>query len=391
MDNNFLIDYTHLNEGTEIPDVFALWCGLSSLSACLGRSVFLDMGTYTIYPNLFIVLVAGSGRCRKSTAINVSEGLLSEMTNPPKMLSQRITPEALIDAIRGKGSEPSEGFVLVDELSNFLCKKTYEAGLGSLLISFYDCKRRFEYRTKGRGLEKLTNCCLGLIGASTVDWIRNAIPVDAIGGGLTSRIIFVYVDTPPPLVARTSFSPAKEVLAQGLVKFLDWVRTLGGPIVLTKEAWELHDQEYYEFSTKTPFYSIPSLKGYASRRQVHWLKTAILFAVAERSQDGNGRVRIRPEHLIRARALLVMTEQHLPKVMSLIGASDLGVVLEDVYSTIQSQRGGVEKRALAGIFLHRLSSRELESIISTLVSSGRVKRVKNTQEVWVLCSTSPLT
>ena len=211
---NFLRDFANLAKGTEIPPLFALWSGISGVSAILGRRVWMDMGVFTVYPNLFVVLVAGSGQFRKTTSIRLIEKLIRQVDPHPNFISQKITPEALIDAVKiqrtgddsNLGKEISEGYVLAEELGIFINKKSYEAGMASILIPLYDCADVFEYRTKGRGVEEIRNACFSLLGASTVDWIRDAIPREAVGGGLTSRMIFVFTETPPEPVAIPSLS-----------------------------------------------------------------------------------------------------------------------------------------------------------------------------------------
>jgi hypothetical protein len=377
---NFLRDYVELCSGTEIPRLFSIWCGLSGISAMLGRRCWIDMGTYTIYPNLFIVLVAGSGRCRKSTAIGVMERLLRASEPKPNIIAQRITPEGLIDAVRvlapstdGKavGREVSEGFILVDELSTFLNRHTYEAGLASLLIPLYDCKDSFEYRTKGRGAENIIDSCLGLLGASTIDWLRSAIPEDAIGGGLTSRIVFVYVEAPPPPVAITTFSDRKKHLAEKLVRTLQRVAMCHGPVTLSPDAWQYYVEEYEGFYKTSSFFEDHTLSGYASRRHVHLLKIAMSFAAS--SATGTT-ITIFPHDLEAAKALLVQSESLMPRVLSLITTNERGAVVEVVYRRILgSPKSTLKFSDLMRSLSHKIDSRELSMIIQTLVQAKKIR------------------
>ena len=373
---SFLRRYLKLNSGTEIPELFALWSGLSALSCTVGRRVHLDMGVYKVFPNLYTLLVAGSGRCRKSTAIGVMENLVYALEPKPNIVAQRITPEGLIDAIRitepdASGTdveERCEGFVLADELSTFLNKKTYEAGLAPLLISLWDCKEHFEYRTKSRGAEVVKNSCLGLLAASTVDWIRHAIPEDAIGGGLTSRFIFVYVEIPPPPVALTQYEPWKDELKDELVRELAAIRTLNGKMMLAADSVSWFEKSYNDFYDNSPFFEDKCLSGYASRRHVNQLKLAMLLAVS------GGLMTIEVRHLETADALLVKAEQHMPKVLSLILSSEKGNLTESVYRTIaRKSSGGLGRNDLIRSFSHKLSSKEMQEIIDTLAHSGRIK------------------
>lgn len=379
-----------LNEGTEIPDIFALWCGLSGISATLGRRVWLDLGTYKVYPNLFVVLVAGSGRCRKSTAIGLIEKLIRVLDPSPNLISQRITPEGLIDALRiiekveeGNGEselrKESVGFVVVDELSTFLNRKTYESGLASLLIPLYDCKENFEYRTKSRGKEIIKDGCLGILGATTIDWIRNAIPPDAVGGGLTSRIVFVYVGQPPPPVAITSFSRESENLLVELVRALEEIQTIRGQATMSEEAWGFYEEEYNRFYTDSPLYNTETLSGYASRRHVHLLKLGMLFAVSE----SRGEVKVERRHLEGALKALTYNEESLPRVLSLITATEKGARIEEVYRRISLART-VSRVEIMRSLSHKIDTRELTELLETLLHAKRI--IQNVQGATVFYS-----
>lgn len=80
---SFVLDFVELCEGTEVPDQFAVWTGLAGVSAALGRNVWCDLGVLTVFPNLYVVLIAGSGQ-KKSTSIEFLEPILYGMEPRPK-------------------------------------------------------------------------------------------------------------------------------------------------------------------------------------------------------------------------------------------------------------------------------------------------------------------
>jgi len=328
------------------------------------------MGTYRIYPNMFVVLVAGSGRCRKSTSIGQIEKLFPGMENKPNIIAQKITPEALIEAMRDKKDDEitaHQGFVVVDELSNFLNKRTYEQGLAALLISLYDCKESFEYRTKGRGKEELKHTCLGLLGGSTIEWIREAVPTDAIGGGLTSRILFIYVKNPPPPQAWTESNPENDGIRSELIIGLDKIASLQGQMELSPEAKEFYITQYNDFYDNSSFYENKYLSGYASRRHVHMIKLAILFSVAE-----TDKMIIELRHIEQAYGLLLDAENHMVEVLSLITSTETGSKIELVRAFIR-KRGECKVSDLQRHFSRQMNSRELGELTHTLISSGEIR------------------
>ena len=370
----FLHRYLELNEGTEIPDLFALWCGISVLSAVLKRNVVLDMGVYKVFPNLYTVLVAGSGRCRKSTAIGIAESILYSMKNRPTIVAQKVTPEGLIDVLKrekietggGTLKKKSVGFVIADELSTFLNKKTYELGLAPLLIQFFDCKDHFEYVTRGKGTEKIRRSCLGLLSGSTVDWIRNAIPEEAIGGGLTSRMIFVYVEKPAPPVAITYFDEDKDRLQKELIQEVEEIAKVKGKMIVTPDGLRLFKRIYDDFYNKSPFYDDHILAGYAARRNVHLLKLALILAASEKLD------KIESRHIDTAEAALIRIEGSLDRVMGLIVMSEKGSMTEVVYKRIASTNM-ISRSALMSGLSRRIDKWELDNILATLKTSNRIE------------------
>ena len=387
---NFIKGFGKLCAGTEIPPLFAFWCGLSGVSIALGRRVWIDQGIFKVFPNMYVVLAAGSGQCRKSTAISVLQGIAANVEPPFHFVSEKLTNEGLIDYMykirtqragdEGDKSAPyySEAYAMVDELATFLDKKSYEAGLAATLIQMFDCRPRFEYRTKTKGVTTIQNVCLGLLGGSTLDWIRNAIPADAIGGGLTSRIIYVYVEKPCPPCARPSFTDDDRALALDLASAMQTIATVPcGPATLLPDAWEEYERLYNEWHEtqggESAMFLNANLAGYASRRFMHLLRIAMLLSVAE--HPTRSQVVITHGDVVLAHKQLCLVERYMPRIMFLIASNDRGFNSEMVYLRVMSfGKDGISRELLMRSITNRLSQRELDEILVTLLTAGRVRR-----------------
>jgi len=313
---DWLREYLKYNKDTEIPELFALWCGILGISALLARRVFIDRGHFMVYPNLYTVLIAGSGKLRKSTSISQIENLLQELEKPINLIAQKITTEALITALKSVKVESetevyqeSVGFLIADEFKTFLNKRTYEAGIPELLNPLYDCKKRFTYRTKGGGSEIITNACLSILGGTTMEWLKDSFPEKTFAGGLTSRFIFVYLEDAPPPASWTQPTKEKMELKTWLIDQMETIRLLEGEITLTKPALSFYKEEYDKFYFESPLYNDPNLSGYASRRFIHILKLAIIFAVSQRRS-----LVIEKGDIEASKVLLEQTEKNLPSI-----------------------------------------------------------------------------
>jgi hypothetical protein len=375
MEPNFLRQFKSLFEGTEVPDRFAVWAGVSCLSAMLERRIWIDMNLFTIYPNMFVVFVADAGRMRKSTAAAVTRKLLSKTDPGPRMIAQKTTPEALIDALRvirtdsqtALLQETCGGIVVANELVTFINRDTYERGLGALMIELWDCPEKYEYRTRNRPTEEIHYGHLSLLGATTIHSLRDAIPLAAMGDGFTSRTIFVYVDTPAPPVPRPVQSKAFKQTEQDLIKHLQGLSTMSGEVTFSDEAGEFFDDEYRRFYASQLF-DDPKFQAYASRRDKHLLKVGMCLMAAE-----GGGMELTTSHLQGAKILLEDIEGSMRTVFDRIAMTEGGSLTEEVFTIISKSAGKSASRSeVLRRMGHKLSANDLRSIIETLVVSGRI-------------------
>ena len=358
------IQYT---ENTEIPSVFSLWVGLSTISAAMGRDCFIDFGHVVIFPNMYVVLVAGSAKCRKSTAIGVGRRVMEKVSPRIQVLSQKMTPEALIGALSGMraGSETSivneaEGIIIIDELSTLIDRNAFKSGMIPVLTKLYDGED-FQYETKSRGVEHVKNPCLSILGGSTTQWIKESIPAVAIGGGFTSRIIFVFRDTYERLIAWPKMTEENVKRGEDIVHDLNIVSKMRGGFVLTDNAHKIFDDEYAAFMNGSSLFADPNLSGYAGRRHTMLLKVAMIVSASYRDT----RV-VTPNDLTTALQALRMVEKDMPRVLQAIRTEFVGDVCEQILGIIMNYRV-VSRPELVKLMRHRLSVKDLDCVLDTLL------------------------
>src|SRR5687767_6761146 len=92
--SDWISAYLEYADDTEPPLSYHTWIGLSTIASALQRRVFLRWGYDTIFPNLYVVLIGPSGRCRKGTAMRLGYNILKEVQ--VKIASESIIREALI-------------------------------------------------------------------------------------------------------------------------------------------------------------------------------------------------------------------------------------------------------------------------------------------------------
>lgn len=369
-DFNYMRAYNELLRNTEVPPRFIAWTAVAGLLAALEARVYINQGVYVVRPNFFMVLVAGSG-LKKSTAINLPSKLINQMSNKPRVISQKITPEALVQNLKeaqvaeGKHIRTkSGGIIIADELATFLDRNALEKGLGPMLTALYDCNP-FEYTTISRGVERIENSYLSILGGTTVELLRNSLPKDAIGGGFTSRTMFIYEDQRPRPVAWVDFDAGLKAKEARLVQHLEELMTLEGEIQVTPDAKELFIEIYnwrYDRIGETP-----GLAQYENRRHANLLKVAMAIMVSEKPK-----LVLERHHIFGANELLRESEAYLPRVMELLVASESGHATNLVNNLIQ-KRGEITRADLMRSFASQYDAAELTKILETLIHSNQIK------------------
>src|SRR3990167_8712480 len=200
--DDFITGYLKYTESSEPPLSYHTGISIGMIAGALHRKARLDWGFERIYPNMYIVLVGPSGRSRKGIALGIGKSILSEIGGIT-MTSENATREALIRAMKGAVTNfqmPNTGQILFhcsitcfsEELSVFLGQNDIKF-LASL-TDWYDSKDNWTYETKGTGKDHLQGLCFNLLGATAPDWLQSRLPQEAVGGGFTSRVIFVVED-----------------------------------------------------------------------------------------------------------------------------------------------------------------------------------------------------
>ena len=80
--------------------------------------------------------------------------------------------------------------IFSEELTSLIGYNSKE--LMANLADWFDCASKWTYRTKTAGVSEITNIFVNIIGATTPELLQATMPLDMIGGGLSSRILFIF-------------------------------------------------------------------------------------------------------------------------------------------------------------------------------------------------------
>lgn len=318
------MEYT---SGTEAPRRMHFWTGVSTIAACLRRKVWVDMKRFKWYPSFYIIFVAKPGIVSKTTTMDLGIDLL-KLVPGIKFGPDTVTWQALAT----KFAEAEESFQLGEDWLPMSPLTLASGELGNLInpqdrdmvnfyITMWDGRSSFEKVTKGSGSDSISAPWINLIGCTTPHWIADNMPQAVVGGGFTSRCVFIFADRKMEFITWPDehVQSNHDELAAKLVADLEYIsRELAGPISISPEAREWGREWYKKLWTQ----GIDSIKderleGYLARKQTHMVKLAMVLSVS-RSDS----LVITLEDLILADGMLAETEKDLDKVFSKIGRTE---------------------------------------------------------------------
>jgi len=380
--NDWISFYLKYTENTEPPESYHHWTALSLIAGTLQRKVYLRWGHGTIYPNLYIVLIGPSGRTRKGTAMDLGIDIFKETGLP--ITAESITREALIkalsEAINSYNDPDTKEIEFHCSLTTF--SKELSVFLGERDIRFladltdwYDSADRWKYETKNSGKFLIRGICYNLLGATAPDWLQTMIPMEAIGGGFTSRIIFIVEEKKAKTVIFPVMTSEEKELKIALIKDLQKIANLGGEIRFDPKAKEMY-ANWYEIEDKKMdrgefVIPDPRFSGYCERRPTHIRKLSMILS-ASRGDDRT----ITELDFSRAQTLLENAEKKMAKVFGGVGRSNTGTMVFTILEYIKEHKK-VSKTHLVKTFYRDMTTSDLDEIEKVLFHMKVIIRVYN--------------
>lgn len=375
---DWITEYMAYTDNSEPPILYREWVAISCLAAVLKRKTWLQWGHLTFFPNMYIVLVGPSGKCRKGTAMGVGYKMLRSLGI--KMSANTVTRQALIEELEESQAtytdERNGDIIMNSSLTIFSQELTVFLGYNNLqLISditdWYDCSDRWEYKTKNSGKNEIDGVWVNLIGATTPELIQRALPDDAIGGGLTSRMIFVYEENKEKVLPFPFLEDGEVERREMIISLLDEISMMAGQFYVTERFLSLYKNWYIEQNASPPIED-PKFSGYVERRPNHLLKLCIIISASSRDD-----YIITDEVFNRALDLLERTEIKMPFTFSGFGSSRTAHVTANIMRYLRNKPLVSESDLISKFYGDIENKQQLIEIMNVLKSMGYCKEVIN--------------
>jgi len=370
--NDWIDNYLIYTDNSEPPKMYRLWSAISTIAAVLQRKCRFNWGSLVFYPNMYVVLV-GPPAARKGTAMNQAFPFLEHLDI--KRSAEATTRESLIQQLKNSAANDTSTdgtfifhaslTIWAQELTVFLGYHNHQ--LLSDLTDWFDCRHHWKYQTKHEGTDEITGVFVNLFGATTPDLIRSTMPLDAIGGGLTSRMIFIFEQNKGKVVYYPGLTKTEHELGEKLAEDLARIHMLRGRFQVAKDfipQWA----EWYLAQEGNPPFMDNRFAGYFERRATHILKLCMIVS-ASRSE----KMIITTKDLERSIEILNMTERKMSQTFSGVGQSPQAGVLVQVMNDI-GMRGQMTFSELLDIYKNDADKWTLEKIMDTLVSINFVMK-----------------
>jgi len=354
------------------PDEFHFWSAVTIIAASLKRHVFIDRG-WKLYPNLYTVLV-GRQAVGKGASIDPAQFILTE-ANTANTMTDRLTIEyveetlaigfpvtAVIPGGQIAVGREHNAIVIAPELSVFLRKNTSDALVD--LTRLWDSPPKFDYGTRGKGLKIIKDVCLSILGGSTTTWLTKSIPNDAIGGGFTRRVNFVYTKNDPVLPRWNLIPNGAHKNISLLIDDLRHIHNLRGQFTATKEFEKLFD----EFTQGTQFddFDDEVKTSYKASKWVNALKVSMVLSISR----GDSLVLEKP-YLEEAIIRVNKVEDDLGMVFRTTGESTDAAAMGHILNFLE-KRGKATLSEIMRISWRHASKEDTIRILSTLTGAHLV-------------------
>jgi len=367
---NTYINYTKPQQS---PTFFHTWTAFAVIAAALRRRVWINFDYYSIFPNLYTILVSDSGVGNKSTAIKIGGENILAKANIPDFAIMRgtLTIPYLIEwMVRTQNSNPdkfAEVTILCDEFKVFARGAYADSGLIEGLTKLYDCGP-FEYRLKNSPISVVDKPCVNIIAASTPEWLAVGSAADFIGGGFSSRIIPAAILKDERIVPRPKMTQTEKALEKMLINDLSIIGALAGQFLITQKAEQYYD-DWYTVRIKTQNPDLRMRGYYAKKHTLVWKLAMIL------SLNINDDLVITEDHIEAALKLLGKLELTIPFAFQGVAWGEQAKMQEKVMIEIHKRKEVVYSELLQSVH-HLMGTTELQQILQTLKDEEKIDSKK---------------
>jgi hypothetical protein len=368
--DDWLEEYLLCTSGHETPELYSRWVGIGLIASALKQNVWLDMNTFELYPNVFIVIVDSPSSGKSHVINNFGLKLLLKADEldydgvPINIYDQKINSAALIKSMSELYKKKKENcaVVIAEELGFFTDMGGENTNLTKVLIRTYD-NSNLGNETIARALESVPKAQLNIIGGTTADSLKRSISKEFLGSGALSRIIFVHSEEVGEPMPFPDPPEGNKQRFHRLAKKLNEFKNLKGEFTFGKNAAKWYADWYIRY-----FNGVQDKEDKKMTKRVagKLLKLAMIFSVA-RSDS----LSIEIPDLVSAVKMLNEVQNNYHFIDRNLMKNEFGDRTQKLYDEIRKSKK-IKHSDLMRKTYHWMPKKELEDCIATLVDSDMI-------------------
>jgi len=401
--SNWIHDFVRtVGPKTESPERFLYWAAVATVAGAIRRRCFIEMGTFQIYANWYLVLVGPPGLVKKSTTIDIATKLLRGVEGvvfgPDVVTWQEfIAWVARSDDTFNRGGT---GTHLFEQQSEQTCAVTFaisefgtffdpqDRAMLNMLTELWDGRDvPFIKSTKTQGQDVIKAPFVNLISGTTPAWVADNIRNQIGGWGLSSRIIFLFCDHLEKLIPLPdeAWGPELHTWAAPFQQDLSVISQLEGKMVLPEETRQVFRPWYAELQHRIESFgkNLHADKWTAyflQRKQNHVLKLALILSIAEGSS-----LVIAPHHLQEAIQRCDQVEDELSSIFN--SARDVDsrrqLYVEVTQGLVKGllRSGGCPADRIYQFTYRFMNGRQADDLVSQMVKAGYLEKLQQGTQI----------
>ena len=374
--NDWIESFCEYVSDTETPRIFAKWAAISTIAGALRKKCWFNFGRLKTYPNLYIIFVAPPGG--RKASLKYAKELLIKGLPSIVLSSESNTRESLLQDLENSAADAilpdttvfhySALTVMSLEFEVFLGQKKENSKMITTLTDLFDCTDAvWRHRTKHSGNSTIPNVYLNLAGCTTPSSLASSFPNEAIGGGLVSRMLFIYNDKREKLIPIPEWTEKESEYEKILLNDISIIGGLTGIYNFSENSKKKYSDWYLNLYNVPRICKDEAFAGWYERKPIFVQKLAMIYQASK-----NDSLIIEWNTFEKAILLIEEVEEKMALALRGVGRSDITADMDMIY-TIISSRAYISDRELLSLTWRDVDAKKMDQIIPTLNRSGFIR------------------
>lgn len=213
----------------EPPERFFWWSGVAAISAILRKNVWINRFSYTLYPNVYVLLVSAKSGLRKGLPVDYAKSIVDKL-ECTRVIAGRNSVQGVVKELseqrtleNGRILTDAQAFLCAPELGSFMVRDQDALTILTDLYNTHEHAKSWKNTLKNSPVEALKSPCITLLGASNVPLFDDLVKGKDMEGGFIARTFVIYEKerrSINSLMFRPEFLVPKEELSDCLKRLL---------------------------------------------------------------------------------------------------------------------------------------------------------------------------